>query len=99
MCSSFADLFIFEFMLTALATALYLNPLPPSLKSAVPHIDNSIVQVMREASLLYCLPDNPFLGNIESVNEDGECQTIQGGGHAVEEATYACTPTFCKVYC
>ena len=37
---------------------------------------------MKEASLLYCLPDNPFfLGN----------PAIPGDGHAVQEATYACT--------
>jgi glutamate dehydrogenase len=41
-------------------------------------IEHSIFQVMKEASLLYCLPDNPFFR--DSVNS----------GHAVQEATYAC---------
>lgn len=78
--------------------ALYLNPLPPSIKSGVPPIDNSIVQVMKEASLLYCLPDNPFFGNVESINEDGERRKVKGGGHAVQEATYACE-SFYNVRC
>jgi hypothetical protein len=56
--------------------SLYLNPLP-NVKDAPP-IENSIHQVMKEASLLYCLPDNPFFA--------------PGNGHAVQEATYACTP-------
>ena len=55
--------------------SLYLNPLP-NVKDA-PSIDNSIHQIMKEASLLYCLPDNPFF--------------VPGNGHAVQEATYACT--------
>jgi hypothetical protein len=37
---------------------------------------------MKEASLLFCLPDNPFF----LANEGPEV------GHAVQEATYACTP-------
>jgi len=55
--------------------SLYLNPLP-NVKDAPP-IENSIHQIMKEASLLYCLPDNPFF--------------VPGNGHAVQEATYACT--------
>jgi len=55
--------------------SLYLNPLP-NVKDAPP-IENSIHQIMKEASLLYCLPDNPFFA--------------PGNGHAVQEATYACT--------
>ena len=54
--------------------SLYLNPLP-NVKDAPP-IENSIHQIMKEASLLYCLPDNPFF--------------VPGNGHAVQEATYAC---------
>ncbi|GBE83016.1 NAD-specific glutamate dehydrogenase [Sparassis crispa] len=38
--------------------SLYLNPLPSVLNA--PPIEHSIFQVMKEASLLYCLPDNPF---------------------------------------
>ena len=41
-------------------------------------IEGSIFQVMKEASLLYCLPDNPFFLDPENSN------------HAVQEATYAC---------
>ncbi|KAF8754975.1 NAD-specific glutamate dehydrogenase [Rhizoctonia solani] len=37
--------------------SLYLNPLP---SSNAPPIEHSIHQVIKEASLLYCLPDNPF---------------------------------------
>ena len=54
--------------------SLYLNPLP-NVHDAPP-IENSIHQIMKEASLLYCLPDNPFF--------------TPGNGHAVQEATYAC---------
>jgi hypothetical protein len=57
--------------------SLYLNPLPNS--HAAP-IEHSIFQVMKEASLLFCLPDNPFF----LLNEGSE------SGHAVQEATYAC---------
>jgi glutamate dehydrogenase len=55
--------------------SLYLNPMPDSTAAPVEH---SILQVMKEASLLYCLPDNPFF--------------LDAGhsGHAVQEATYAC---------
>jgi hypothetical protein len=57
--------------------SLYLNPLPGS---AAPPIEHSIFQVKKEASLLFCLPDNPFfLANFGSST-----------GHAVQEATYAC---------
>jgi hypothetical protein len=55
--------------------SLYLNPMPQS--NAAP-IESSIFQVMKEASLLYCLPDNPFFLNPDNSN------------HAVQEATYAC---------
>ena len=54
--------------------SLYLNPLPGV--NDAPPIENSIHQIMKEASLLYCLPDNPFF--------------TPGNGHAVQEATYAC---------
>ncbi|KIY69289.1 NADH-dependent glutamate dehydrogenase [Cylindrobasidium torrendii FP15055 ss-10] len=54
--------------------SLYLNPLPTG---NAPPIEHSIFQVMKEASLLYCLPDNPFF------------QPQAPGSHAVQEATYA----------
>ncbi|TFK63395.1 NAD-specific glutamate dehydrogenase [Pluteus cervinus] len=54
--------------------SLYLNPLP---NSNAPPIEHSIFQVMKEASLLFCLPDNPYF------------LPKQVGGHAVQEATYA----------
>ncbi|RSH88031.1 NAD-dependent glutamate dehydrogenase [Apiotrichum porosum] len=55
--------------------SLYLNPVP---NSKAPPIEHSIHQVVREASLLYCIPDNPFF-------------TVASGEtpHAVQEATYA----------
>jgi glutamate dehydrogenase len=55
--------------------SLYLNPLP---NSNAPPIENSIFQVMKEASLLFCLPDNPFF------------LPKSLGTNAVQEATYAC---------
>jgi glutamate dehydrogenase len=65
--------------------SLYLNPLPGS--SAAP-IESSIFQVMKEASLLYCLPDNPFFLNPDDSN------------HAVQEATYAyCGWVFAQHFC
>ncbi|KAG0704865.1 NADH-dependent glutamate dehydrogenase [Suillus ampliporus] len=65
--------------------SLYLNPIPNS--TAAP-IEHSIFQVMKEASLLYCLPDNPFFR--DSVNS----------GHAVQEATYAyCGWVFAQHFC
>jgi glutamate dehydrogenase len=53
-----------------------LNPLPNS--DATP-IEYSIHQVVKEASLLFCLPDNPFFSAAPGSD-----------GHAVQEATYAC---------
>lgn len=47
-------------------------------ESTAAPIESSIFQVMKEASLLYCLPDNPFFLNPEN------------SSHAVQEATYAC---------
>ncbi|KAG9315692.1 NADH-dependent glutamate dehydrogenase [Chiua virens] len=65
--------------------SLYLNPMPDS--TAAP-IESSIFQVMKEASLLYCLPDNPFFLNPENSN------------HAVQEATYAyCGWVFAQHFC
>ena len=55
---------------------MYLNPTP---NSRAPPIEHSIHQVVREASLLYCLPDNPFF----ALDNDDESP------HAVQEATYA----------
>lgn len=55
--------------------SLYLDPVP---NTRAPPIEHSIHQVVREASLLYCLPDNPFFSVA-----DGESP------HAVQEATYA----------
>ncbi|RXK35332.1 glutamate dehydrogenase [Tremella mesenterica] len=57
--------------------SMYLNPTP---NSRAPPIEHSIHQVVREASLLYCLPDNPFF----SIDDDDD-----ESPHAVQEATYA----------
>ncbi len=57
---------------------LYLNPLPGV---NAPPIEHSIYQVMKEAFLLYCLPDNPFF----------YASGAASGTHALQEATYACT--------
>ncbi|KZT11816.1 NAD-dependent glutamate dehydrogenase [Laetiporus sulphureus 93-53] len=67
--------------------SLYLNPLP---NTDAPPIEHSIFQVMKEASLIYCLPDNPFFYK-------GAGPT---GGHAVQEATYAyCCWVFAQHFC
>src|SRR5882757_3991723 len=55
--------------------SLYLNPLPTA---KAPPIESSIFQVMKEVSLLYCLPDNPFFS------------TAGPSSHAVQDAAYAC---------
>ncbi|TYJ56279.1 hypothetical protein B9479_002966 [Cryptococcus floricola] len=55
--------------------SMYMNPVP---NTRAPPIEHSIHQVVREASLLYVLPDNPFF----AVTEDET-------NHAVQEATYA----------
>ncbi|EPT00228.1 hypothetical protein FOMPIDRAFT_1023833 [Fomitopsis schrenkii] len=66
---------------------LYLNPLPDS---HAPPIEHSIFQVMKEASLLYCLPENPFFYAGAGPDE----------GHAVQEATYAyCGWVFAQHFC
>ncbi|KAJ7727382.1 NADH-dependent glutamate dehydrogenase [Mycena metata] len=57
--------------------SLYLNPLPGAEASGAPPIENAIHQVKKEASLLFCLPDNPFF------------LPRAPGSHAVQEATYA----------
>ncbi|GLB38177.1 putative NAD()-dependent glutamate dehydrogenase which degrades glutamate to ammonia and alpha-ketoglutarate [Lyophyllum shimeji] len=63
--------------------SLYLNPLPDA---NAPPIEHSIFQVMKEASLLFCLPDNPFF--------------LPGNNHAVQEATYAyCGWIFAQHFC
>ncbi|PPR04087.1 hypothetical protein CVT24_010660 [Panaeolus cyanescens] len=65
--------------------SLYLNPLP---HSNAPPIEHSIFQVMKEASLLFCLPDNPYFGPM-SVDHN-----------AVQEATYAyCGWIFAQHFC
>jgi glutamate dehydrogenase len=65
--------------------SLYLNPLP---NSSAPPIEHSIFQVMREASLLFCLPDNPFF------------LPKSLGSHAVQEAVYAyCGWIFAQHFC
>lgn len=57
---------------------IYLNPLP---NSNSPPIESSIFQVMKEVSLLFCLPDNPFFVTGQS-------------NHAVQDAVYACACEF-----
>ncbi|KAJ7083022.1 NADH-dependent glutamate dehydrogenase [Mycena epipterygia] len=67
--------------------SLYLNPLPGGAGGAPP-IEHSIYQVLKEASLLFCLPDNPFF------------LPKAPGSHAVQEATYAyCGWIFAQHFC
>ncbi|CAK9782342.1 NAD-dependent glutamate dehydrogenase [Cutaneotrichosporon oleaginosum] len=67
--------FVEQFANGTTIISLYLGPVP---NSKAPPIEHSVQQVVREASLLYCLPDNPFFSVAE-----GESP------HAVQEATYA----------
>ncbi|KAF8631018.1 hypothetical protein AX15_002629 [Amanita polypyramis BW_CC] len=65
--------------------SLYLRPLP---NANAPPIEHSIFQVMKEASLLFCLPENPYF------------QAKSPGSHAVQEATYAyCGWIFAQHFC
>lgn len=57
--------------------SMYLNPMP---NSKAPPIEHSIHQVIKETSLLYCMPENPFF--TARVNDPD-------AHHAVQEATYA----------
>ncbi|KAJ7081614.1 NADH-dependent glutamate dehydrogenase [Mycena belliarum] len=67
--------------------SLYLNPLPGA-PGGAPPIEHSIYQVLKEASLLFCLPDNPFF------------LPKAPGSHAVQEATYAyCGWIFAQHFC
>jgi glutamate dehydrogenase len=72
---------------------MYLNPVP---NSRAPPIEHSIHQVVREASLLYCLPDNPFVrlwseikGQILIYDLQFSVADEDEAPHAVQEATYA----------
>ncbi|KAF8743736.1 hypothetical protein AX14_000707 [Amanita brunnescens Koide BX004] len=65
--------------------SLYLRPLPDA---NAPPIEHSIFQVTKEASLLFCLPDNPYF------------QAKSAASHAVQEATYAyCGWIFAQHFC
>ncbi|KAG8900548.1 NAD-dependent glutamate dehydrogenase, partial [Tulasnella sp. 417] len=77
--------------------SLYLNPLP---QSSAPPIESTIFQVIKEASLLYCLPENPFF-RTQPTSADPSVISPQGGlGHAVQEATYAyCGWVFAQHFC
>lgn len=47
--------------------SLYLRPLPPSVATARhPPIEASIHQIMKEVSLLYCIPQNKFRNHFAS---------------------------------
>ncbi|ESK95661.1 nad-specific glutamate dehydrogenase [Moniliophthora roreri MCA 2997] len=79
--------------------SLYLNPVP---NTPAPPIEHSIFQVMKEASLLYCLPDNPFFYPVKGPSEGKEKDSKEDwdGGHAVQEATYAyCGWIFAQHFC
>ncbi|KAJ6476139.1 hypothetical protein C8R45DRAFT_370962 [Mycena sanguinolenta] len=58
--------------------SLYLNPLPGAEVNGAPPIEHAIYQVKKEASLLFCLPDNPFF-----------LPKAPGSHAVVQEATYA----------
>ncbi|KAF6741457.1 NAD-specific glutamate dehydrogenase [Ephemerocybe angulata] len=65
--------------------SLYLNPLP---NTNAPPIEHSVWQIKKEASLLFCLPDNPFF------------LAKSPDSHAVQEATYAyCGWIFAQHFC
>ncbi|WFD07622.1 glutamate dehydrogenase [Malassezia vespertilionis] len=65
---------------------IHLNPLP---NTDAPPIEQSVYQIAREVSLIYVLPDNPFLGG------NGSSQN-----YAVQEAAYAyCGWIFAQHFC
>ncbi|TIB98437.1 NAD-dependent glutamate dehydrogenase [Wallemia mellicola] len=70
--------FVEHFSNGSVIVSLYLNkdPLTPA-----PPISHSVVQIVREVSLIYCLPDNPFFSRA--------AESEPGKGNAVQEATYA----------
>ncbi|EOQ99375.1 hypothetical protein E3P92_02439 [Wallemia ichthyophaga] len=70
--------FVEHFSNGSMIVSLYLNqdPLVPA-----PPISHSVVQIVREVSLIYCLPDNPLFSRA--------AETDPGMGNAVQEATYA----------
>ncbi|WFD29759.1 glutamate dehydrogenase [Malassezia sp. CBS 17886] len=66
--------------------SIYLNPLP---QPAAPPIELSVFQIIKEVSLIYVLPDNPFF--------TGSGAAIT---HAVQEAAYAYVGwTFAQHFC
>ncbi|KAE9389948.1 hypothetical protein BT96DRAFT_967873 [Gymnopus androsaceus JB14] len=73
----FARKYVEQFSNGVTIISLYLNPVP---NSNAPPIEHSIFQVMKEASLLFCLPENPFF------------LPKAPGMHAVQEAMYALRP-------
>ena len=75
MCQPIAEVVPEQFSNGITIISIYLNPLP---NTNAPPIENSIFQVMKEVSLLYCLPDNPFFSPASK------------NAHAVQDAAYAC---------
>ncbi len=85
--------------------SVYLNPLPGVGAQRYPPIEHSIHQVIKEASLIYVLPDNPFFqggvasddlpaaASASSSNKPAQAPAAAPAaaqpGHAVQEATYA----------
>ena len=70
---------------------MYLNPVP---NTRAPPIEHSIHQVVREASLLYCLPNNPFVSifciiGYHLTTAQFSVADEEDSPHAVQEATYA----------
>ncbi|KAE9388178.1 hypothetical protein BT96DRAFT_1004431 [Gymnopus androsaceus JB14] len=77
--------YVEQFSNSVTIISLYLNPIPNS--NTLP-IEHSIFQVMKEASLLFCLPKNPFF------------LPSAPGTHAVQEAMYAyCSWIFAQHFC
>jgi glutamate dehydrogenase len=74
-CSS-ARKYVEQFSNGITIISMYLNPVP---NTRAPPIEHSIHQVIKETSLLYCLPNNPFFSARANPDRD----------HAVQEATYA----------
>jgi glutamate dehydrogenase len=76
------DVYVEQFSNGVTVVSIYLNPLPGS--KALP-IENTIHQVMKEASLIYCLPSTPFQ------------ELFQTKKLSVQEAIYAyVTWIFCQ---
>ncbi|CAD6909819.1 unnamed protein product [Tilletia caries] len=70
--------------------SIYLNQVPGSNSTKIPPIEHSIHQIIKEASLIYVLPENPFF----------KPGSTAESSPAVQEATYSFIAwVFCQHFC